>query len=63
MKVMFETRVGSQDDPEYLDSISPLTHVDRISRPLLIGQGANDPRVKISESDQILTSPDLCPVA
>ena len=54
MKVMFETRVGSQDDPAYLDSISPLTHVDRISRPLLIGQGANDPRVKISESDQIV---------
>jgi len=28
--------------------------VDRIRRPLLIGQGANDPRVKQSESDQIV---------
>ncbi|MAT80266.1 MAG: S9 family peptidase [Phycisphaerae bacterium] len=51
---MFETRVGSLDDPEYLDSISPLMHVDRIQRPLIIAQGANDPRVKISESDQIV---------
>ncbi len=56
MKVMFEQRVGSMDDPEYLDSISPLMHVDRIARPLLIGQGANDPRVKISESDQIVAA-------
>ena len=56
MKAMFEQRVGSMDDPEYLDSISPLMHVDRISRPLLIGQGANDPRVKISESDQIVAA-------
>ena len=51
---MFETRVGGLDEREYLDSISPLTHVDRIERPLLIAQGANDPRVKISESDQIV---------
>ncbi|MEE2972321.1 MAG: S9 family peptidase [Planctomycetota bacterium] len=56
MKAMFEQRVGSMDEPEYLDSISPLTHVERISRPLLIGQGANDPRVKISESDQIVAA-------
>ncbi|MEE9247133.1 MAG: prolyl oligopeptidase family serine peptidase, partial [Dehalococcoidia bacterium] len=27
---------------------------DRIKRPLLIGQGANDPRVKVAESDQIV---------
>ena len=33
---------------------SPLTHVDRISKPLLIGQGANDPRVKQAESEQIV---------
>ena len=32
---------------------SPLTHVERIKRPLLIAQGANDPRVKQAESDQI----------
>jgi dipeptidyl aminopeptidase/acylaminoacyl peptidase len=33
---------------------SPLTHVDQITKPLLIGQGANDPRVKQAESDQIV---------
>lgn len=35
---------------------SPLTYVDRIERPLLIGQGANDPRVNIRESDQIVAA-------
>ena len=33
---------------------SPLTHVEKIKRPLLIAQGANDPRVKQAESDQII---------
>ena len=35
---------------------SPLFHVDRIKRPLLIAQGANDPRVKQHESDQIVVA-------
>jgi dipeptidyl aminopeptidase/acylaminoacyl peptidase len=38
----------------WLTERSPLTHADRISKPLLIGQGANDPRVKQDESDQIV---------
>ena len=46
------------DDPEFIDQISPLTHVANIRKPLLIGQGANDPRVKISESDQIVEALD-----
>jgi dipeptidyl aminopeptidase/acylaminoacyl peptidase len=33
---------------------SPLTYVDKIKKPLLIGQGANDPRVKRKEADQIV---------
>lgn len=33
---------------------SPLTHVQQIRKPLLIAQGANDPRVKQAESDQIV---------
>ncbi|QNI56633.1 dipeptidyl aminopeptidase/peptidase S9 prolyl oligopeptidase [Synechococcus sp. BIOS-E4-1] len=36
-----------------LDAISPIQHVDRIQRPLLLGHGANDPRVKLSESETI----------
>ena len=35
---------------------SPLTFVEKIQRPLLIGQGANDPRVKQAEADQIVTA-------
>jgi dipeptidyl aminopeptidase/acylaminoacyl peptidase len=54
---LFTSRVGdhrTEEGRRFLESRSPLTHVDRISRPLLIGQGANDPRVKQSESDQIV---------
>jgi dipeptidyl aminopeptidase/acylaminoacyl peptidase len=37
---------------EYLRSISPLFHADKVRVPMLIAQGANDPRVKRAESDQ-----------
>src|SRR6202021_2981573 len=50
-------RVGdprTDDGEKLLDARSPLTHADKIARPLLIGQGANDPRVKQAESDQIV---------
>lgn len=36
--------------------ISPLYHVDAIRAPLLIGHGANDPRVKLAESERILSA-------
>lgn len=54
---MFKDRVGDKDTEEgrkFLESRSPLNFVQRIERPLLIGQGANDPRVKQSEADQIV---------
>lgn len=54
IKAMFEKRVGALSETAYLDSISPLTKVDNISKPLLIGQGKNDPRVKEAESQQIV---------
>jgi dipeptidyl aminopeptidase/acylaminoacyl peptidase len=50
-------RVGdhkTEEGKKFLESRSPLFFVDRIKRPLLIGQGANDPRVKQAESDQIV---------
>jgi dipeptidyl aminopeptidase/acylaminoacyl peptidase len=59
LKKMFTSRVGDPDTEEghtILVNASPLTHVDKITRPLLIGQGANDPRVKQAESDQIVTA-------
>lgn len=53
----FTKRVGdhrTEDGKSLLNQRSPLNFVDRIKKPLLIGQGANDPRVKQSESDQIV---------
>ncbi|MFM9957089.1 MAG: S9 family peptidase [Phycisphaerales bacterium] len=44
----------TEEGRKYLESRSPLSRVDKIERPLLIGQGANDPRVKQAESDQIV---------
>jgi dipeptidyl aminopeptidase/acylaminoacyl peptidase len=54
---LLTTRVGdhrTESGRALLEKHSPLTYVDRIARPLLIGQGANDPRVKQAESDQIV---------
>lgn len=56
---LFTSRVGDNTTDEgkaLLRERSPLTYVDRIRKPLLIGQGANDPRVKQQESDQIVTA-------
>ncbi|KAI9328946.1 aminopeptidase [Obelidium mucronatum] len=57
---MFATRIGADTDTkegrEYLLSRSPISKVENIVRPLLIGQGANDPRVKQAESDQIFNA-------
>jgi dipeptidyl aminopeptidase/acylaminoacyl peptidase len=53
----FAARVGdprTDTGRKLLVERSPLSRVDRITKPLLIGQGANDPRVKQSESDQIV---------
>lgn len=47
---------GDERHPEmraHLEAISPLNQVEKINRPLLISQGANDPRVPASESEQI----------
>jgi len=52
-------RMGDPETEEgrkWLKERSPLTYADRIVRPLLIGQGANDPRVKQAESDQIVAA-------
>lgn len=54
---MFKDRVGDHTTAEgkkFLNQVSPLSHVSKIRKPLLIGQGANDPRVKKSEADQIV---------
>lgn len=57
MQDLFKNRVGdwtTEEGKKMLLERSPLSHVDAIQRPLLIGQGANDPRVKQAEADQIV---------
>ncbi|MBD1905514.1 S9 family peptidase [Funiculus sociatus GB2-A5] len=55
LKANFYHRVGNlETEEEFLKTRSPLFFVDRIEKPLLIGQGANDPRVKEAESEQIV---------
>ena len=57
MRAVFDVRLGNVDDPkdaELVKNASPLNSANRIVRPLLIGQGANDPRVKQAESEQIV---------
>ena len=57
LRAEFDVRMGNVDDPkdaELIKAASPLFAADRIVRPLLIGQGANDPRVNQKESEQIV---------
>ena len=54
---LFRNRVGdttTEVGRAFLLERSPLTHVGKITKPLLIAQGANDPRVPRAESDQIV---------
>jgi len=51
---VFHKRMGDNED--FLKSQSPLFKADQIKAPLLIGQGANDPRVNKAESDQIVAA-------
>jgi dipeptidyl aminopeptidase/acylaminoacyl peptidase len=59
LRSTFDVRMGNVDDPkdaELIKNASPLFKADRIKRPLLIGQGANDPRVNKAESEQIVSA-------
>lgn len=58
-RIIFYERMGNPNTPEgkaFLMKQSPLTHADKIKTPLLIVQGANDPRVNKRESDQIVVA-------
>ncbi|WIA34269.1 hypothetical protein OEZ86_012612 [Tetradesmus obliquus] len=57
LRYEWATRVGDAEKNETLNrEISPYYHVDKIRAPLLIGQGANDPRVPQPESDQMFSA-------
>jgi dipeptidyl aminopeptidase/acylaminoacyl peptidase len=58
-KVTLEKRIGdptTEAGRQLLRDRSPLFKVESIDKPLLIGQGANDPRVEHEESDQIVNA-------
>ena len=48
---------GDERDPamaEFLQQISPLTNVEKIRKPLFVVQGKNDPRVPVTEAEQMV---------
>ena len=55
-EMMYEMMGHPEKEADLLKAVSPVFHADRIKAPLLIAQGANDPRVKKSESDQMVAA-------
>lgn len=45
-----------EEDGEFFDRISPIHHVDQIRAPLFVIHGANDPRVPVTEAEQIVNA-------
>ncbi len=59
IRSMFDARMGNVDDPKdagLIHNASPLFKAAAIKKPLLIGQGANDPRVNKAEAEQIVNA-------
>lgn len=54
LEMMYAMVGNPETDHEIMKAASPIFHVDQIKSPLLVIQGANDPRVNIDESDQIV---------
>jgi len=53
-QMLYEMIGDPEKDKALLKEVSPVFHVDQIKAPLFIAQGANDPRVKKAESDQVV---------
>jgi dipeptidyl aminopeptidase/acylaminoacyl peptidase len=56
LDMMYEMVGNPVDDKELLTAASPVFHADNIVAPLLVAQGAKDPRVNIDESDQMVAA-------
>ena len=54
LEMMYEQVGNPETDREQLAATSPALHAENIRVPLLIAQGANDPRVNKAESDQMV---------
>ena len=56
-RAMREAEYGSLErDREFLESISPIRKIERIACPLMVIHGANDPRVPVSEAEQVVAA-------
>ena len=53
-QTMYEQVGNPETEKDFVQSISPYFYADKIKVPLFVAQGANDPRVKKAESDQIV---------
>ena len=53
-EIMYEKVGNPETEKEFLEAVSPALHADKIRVPLMIAQGANDPRVNKAESDQMV---------
>jgi dipeptidyl aminopeptidase/acylaminoacyl peptidase len=53
-EALYKEMGDPEKDEEYLSRISPLFHADKIKKPLMVLQGANDPRVLKAESEEIV---------
>lgn len=49
-----ETEMGDYDDLEHWMEVSPLFHIEKIVKPVIVLQGANDPRVQLEVSDEVV---------
>lgn len=55
-RAMREAEYGSlEKDRGFLESISPINSIDKIKAPLFVIHGANDPRVPLSEAEQVVS--------
>ncbi len=55
-KALYKELGDPETDEEFLKKKSPLFHADKITKPLIVLQGANDPRVLKVESDEIVAA-------